>query len=452
MFMKNTMQTDINKSEVCYRSQSTGERPATVIETGERTRWLGVPFLLAAFFQGLPIAGGLQVQGARFAEDIFKSTQARATTLGYEDTIVLVLFWGALYLYAAAMTWRVLRPSTLLRFWPFSLIIVVMMGGLFWTPYPGKVAVNIVHNVGVFAIAYAAAYCYRQDSRVLLAHLGIVLGLNLVVHGIAIVTIPAIAVHLDGRWCGLTSNANTLGSIGFIALWANGAAVGFTSKAKRTAHIAFCLLAVVILAGTQSLTSIICALAAVGGIYLFESHSQHRSIRTGWVSLVFFGGFLITLLVFNFETSDLFAVLGRTTDFSGRVTTWQFAVDLILQAPVFGYGFDDNAYANQISGLPFTTYHNGFLDLAVRGGLLSLFFLLLLFIRWYHSFKKSSDLPTFFGTFFLPFLLSSILYNMTEVSFFAARNLLWITFLVAYITPAISISQPFQGYQRKDRN
>ena len=322
------------------------------------------------------------------------------------------------------------------------------------TPYPGKVAVNIVHNVGVFAIAYAAAYCYRQDALVLLTHLGIVLGLNLVVHSIAIATIPAIAIQLDGRWCGLTSNANTLGGIGFITLWANGAAVGFTSKAKRT-HIGFFLLAVAILAGTQSMTAIICALSSAGGIYLLKSYSrssQHRSTRTGWVSLAFFLSTLITILVFNVETSDWFAVLNRTTTFSGRVATWQSAIDLISQAPVFGYGFDDNAYANQITGLPFTTYHNGFLDLAVRGGLLSLFLLLLLFIRWYRSFKKSRNLPQFFGTFFLPFLLSSILYNVTEVSFFAARNLLWIMLLVALIIPEISISQPLQSYQCKDRS
>lgn len=125
------MQTDINKSEVSYRLQSTGECSATMIETGGNLRWWGVPFLLAAFVQGIPIAGGLQLQVKSIAEDIYKTTQARTTTLGYEDTIVLALFWGALYAYSTAKLLRVLRPATLLRFWPFFLIIVVMMLGLF---------------------------------------------------------------------------------------------------------------------------------------------------------------------------------------------------------------------------------------------------------------------------------------------------------------------------------
>lgn len=450
------MHTDIDKAGIYYRLQPYGAKTTLAANTRGWSNWYGVPFLLAAFIQGIPIAGGVQEQSERFAEEIYKTTQARATTLGYENTIILVLFWTALYVLAGMTVWRTLRPKTLLRFWPFLSIIIVMAIGIAWTPYPGKVAMNIVHNVGVFAIAYGAAYRYRQDSRLLLAHLGMVLGLNLLIQSAAIAVMPAVAIQWDGRWCGFTSNANTLGYIGFIALWANSATVAFTSKGKRAIHLGFCLMALMILAGSHSMTSILCTLMAVGGTYLMKvyrrpSH-QYRSIKPAWISLALLASAFSILLAFSIEPAEWFALLGRSSDFSGRQFIWQSALDLISHAPIFGYGFDDNAYANQLSGLPQSTYHNGFLDLAVRGGLVSLFLLLLLFARGYDRFKKTRNLPIFFVTSFLPFALSSILYNMTEVSFFAARNLLWITLLIAIITPEISISQYYSSYQPNKRN
>ena len=153
---------------------------------------------------------------------------------------------------------------------------------------------------------------------------------------------------------------------------------------------------------------------------------------------------IIVLLVFTTELLYLFGFVGRSSSISGRESIWLLAIDLIANSPLLGYGFDDNAYAKQISGMVHSTYHNGFLDLAVRGGLLSLSLLLVLLIRWYLRMGKTTDFQMSFLTNFLPFILASMFYNMTEVTFFSARNILWITLLVIVITPEISLFHKIQ--------
>ncbi len=443
-YTKSIVPTDINNMAVDHKIRSPIQPSTEKADAVLPSFWWSLPFLLAAFIQGLPIAGDLQVQGVRWAETIDLSTHTRATSMGYENTIVLALFWGGLYLLSVSMVWRFLRAEMLLRFWPFLLIIVFMIVSLIWSSYPAKIVVNIVHNSGVFAIAYAAAYRYRQYPKILLTHLGLVLGLNLALHAIAVFYIPSFAIQLDGRWCGLTTNANTLGSIGFIALWANGAVLGFTRKKMFKIHLLFFILAAFILVGTQSMTSIISSLVALGSTYILKSYFQNRQnrrIRSGWLSLAFIVVAVMVLLALTTGLSNWSALVGRSNNISGREAIWLSAFDLIANAPLLGYGFDSNANANEISGMVHSSYHNGFLDLAVRGGLLSLFLLMILLLRWFRRLGRTSDLQISFLTCFLPFIFASMFYNLTEVTFFSARNILWITLLVIVISPEILLKQ-----------
>ena len=61
-------------------------------------------------------------------------------------------------------------------------------------------------------------------------------------------------------------------------------------------------------------------------------------------------------------TSEVAEATGRTSSFTGRTTIWQQALDGISESPILGHGggFWDSYRAN--------TAHNGYLDVAVSGG------------------------------------------------------------------------------------
>ena len=94
-YMKSIVPTDINNMAVGHKIQSPVLSSTEKADAALPSFWFSLPFLLAAFIHGLPIGGGLQVQGTRWAESIYESTQARATTLGYENTIVYALVCGS---------------------------------------------------------------------------------------------------------------------------------------------------------------------------------------------------------------------------------------------------------------------------------------------------------------------------------------------------------------------
>ena len=95
-FMKNIVQTDISNMTEGHKTHLRVLSSTEKADAALPSFWWSLPFLLAAFIQGLPLAGGLQEQGVRWAETIYESTQARATTVGYENSIILVLVWGGL--------------------------------------------------------------------------------------------------------------------------------------------------------------------------------------------------------------------------------------------------------------------------------------------------------------------------------------------------------------------
>lgn len=96
------------------------------------------------------------------------------------------------------------------------------------------------------------------------------------------------------------------------------------------------------------------------------------------VSLYFsFFVFIIVLGDSNPLVADFTSLLGRDAGFTGRSLLWEQALELIKQKPLLGWGNDPEII--QIWGGYFST-HNQLLDIAARGGLLTLFLYICLHI------------------------------------------------------------------------
>jgi O-antigen ligase len=278
----------------------------------------------------------------------------------------------------------------------------------------------------------AAAMYYRHEPWAFPRQLGIVLGLNMLIQILAVIVIPSYAIDWQSRWHGLTTHPNTLGAMAFTTLWANAAVLISKKSYKPILHWIFALAAVVAMVGADSVTSMMVSLTVVMLIYLFSMLNRRGAGQRFYVS-VFIIAVLIVLIVTligsTFDVSGLFKLFGRDSDFTGRTSIWEDALKAIQKHPLLGWSFDDHAFLIQ-QGMAFPSYHNGYLDIAVSGGMVSVILVAFLFATWAIGFAKPSRIAKQIAPFSASYVIAYLIHNLTESSLIAPRGQLWQIFLV----------------------
>jgi O-antigen ligase len=112
--------------------------------------------------------------------------------------------------------------------------------------------------------------------------------------------------------------------------------------------------------------------------------------------------------------------------------------------PIIGWSFDGrrSAFDEIEIGLPH--FHNGYLDFMVRGGMVGLLILFSLIARTiWRILRKAKRKPDIYAHF-AAFIISLLVYNITEMTFGAWSNLMWIMFLFIYF-----LSERSRGHRRR---
>lgn len=392
-------------------------------------KWGGIPLLVLILLEGMPLNGIMPRAEELWIEQVYEQTQAAVNSYGFENAIVLSLLTGILYLFSMISLIRYSRrrvEDAVLRFWPFTLQILFMVISLIWVEYyPEKVGLNILHSLGTASIALIAAIHFRQEPLRLVRVMGVVLGLNVIVHMLPVLIFPQIGVAADGRWGGFFSHSNSFGLVAYCAVWANAAALIYTKSLGRRTHILYFIISLIALIGSGSGTSIVSALVALVGLYVLSGKSRkQKMLILGVSTYLFVVGFLL------YKMYGFFEVTGKSSDLSGRDIIWEEGIRAILMQPLYGWAFDDHAHVNQVIGMAHSSYHNGYIDLAVRGGAISLIFCFALFSMGIKALLRSSTtIQIQSKNIFLPFVLSLLVYNIAESTFFGARHIAWVIFL-----------------------
>jgi O-antigen ligase len=398
--------------------------------------------MLSLAIQGMPLGGGLVEASEMYAEEIHAITAAKVTSLGTDQSSYPAMIWATMYVMAALALIRppALRRATLLLWhqWPIVILLVMVPFSAIWSPNGGKVLMNFVHALGVTFIAISAALHYRSNPRKMLRVITSVLIANLSLHLAAVLLVPAVGVSLDGRWAGLTGQSNTLGCIAYCLLWASSVGIQI-SKGERCRLLWLgILLSVVVLIGSNSVTSIVASGIVLLVSFLYGRVQRGRLRFSVLSSLALMGAVCAALFVLVLGPSDVLEYLtgsgGRSSDLSGRTYIWLAALDLIDQYPILGWGFDDNARVILETGMPHTTYHNGYLDIAVRGGTIALVLLLAMVGRFFLDLRRLGG-DRWFPTS-LSFIVAMLIYNLSETALLTPRNILWICLLVLSFTIA----------------
>ena len=404
-------------------------------QQGHPDRWRAWPLLILMASSGMPISYTLQPTRVIALSDAAEMTAAAASSASTLNSVGNMLLLGGLYGWSAAMLLS--RPRSVVallgRSWPLLLLMAVLLASALWTYMPEKVIMNVVHNNGVLLVALASALYYRHQPELLPRELGLVLGANMGLHVAAVLLLPGYAIDWQGRWQGLTVHPNTLGALGFTAFWANAAALASGPRPPRARwHWIGCGLALAAVFGADSVTSKVCSLATLALLLGLRHLRLHRAGGNTYLSLL--AGGAMAFLLFKLVSSAidlgwLYEMLGRDPKLTGRDTVWQDAYQAIRARPLLGWGFDDHAYLIASAGMPYSSYHNGVLDLAVNGGIVSVLLLGVLILTWALRHLQRTLLAPKVAAYSVPYVLAYMLHNMTEASYVSPRGQMWVIFL-----------------------
>lgn len=420
--MKNTTSGIINK------------RTFSSSAIGKSDRWKAWPFLLLMFSSGLPLNYSLAPASPMTVEDMAELTQQATSASNVANSVSFVIFLAGLY---AVSGWMLLRKpkavgSILQQQWPIAFMLLYIVLSVSWSFDKSKVLTNIIHNSGTVMIALAAAMYYRHDPWQFPRQLGYVLGLNMFLQIAAVIVIPTYAIDWQSRWHGLTTHPNTLGAMAFTTLWANAAVIICKKYDRILPHLIFSLAAIAAMIGADSVTSMMVSLCVVTLTFFFYQLGKRGAGKNFYVSLMIVAvlGISILILLGNaLDIGSIFKLFGRDSDFTGRTSIWASAFKAIQAHPLLGWSFDDHAYLIQ-KGMEYPSYHNGYLDIAVSGGIVSVALMALLLMTWAAGFSKPSRIAAQIAPFSASFVIAYLIHNMTEASLIAPRGQLWQIFLV----------------------
>ncbi|MRW89952.1 hypothetical protein GJ699_08150 [Duganella sp. FT80W] len=405
-------------------------------------RWCAWPLLILMAASGLPISYSLTPSRIMAVADVAEQTAAAASSASTLGSLGNLLLLGGLYSWAGALLLS--RPrsaaAVLLRCWPLLLLMALLLSSALWSYLPEKVMLNVVHNNGVLLIALSAALHYRHQPASLPQQLGLVLGANMLLQVAAVLLLPGYAIDWQGRWQGLTVHPNTLGGLGFTAFWANAAALsaGPPPPCPRC-HWLGCALSLLAIAGADSVTSKVCAALVLLVLLSLRWLRRRGAGRRDYLRLLAAAVLLLALLKLlagAVDTEWLYALLGRNSQLTGRDEVWRDAYQAIGARPLLGWSFDDHAYLIASAGMPYSSYHNGVLDLAVNGGGVAVLLLALLMLNWAGAMLQPRLLAARIAPYSVAFVLAYMLHNRAEASYVSPRGQMWVIFLALLLLGA----------------
>jgi O-antigen ligase len=276
-------------------------------------------------------------------------------------------------------------------FWGFSIFFIgnFVLNGVFGS-HPA-----FMMSSAYFAVAVAGVLSVRPDDIPLaIPHVKFSLFLLVSLSLVAAVIYPSLVLEsgyrglipgLNIRLNGLSSGPNAMGPICLVAILAE---VAFPQR-NRSIHWLIILVSAVALILTQSKTTWIAGIAALGASYIALKFSRTMAdihigvIRstTAIVGAAFVGiGLLLVLLLAFGDVSSMLSPISNSregaelTTLTGRSAIWQVAMSEWERNPLFGYGPELwNAEFRSQVGMSFAySAHNEYIQSLSRAGLTGL--------------------------------------------------------------------------------
>jgi exopolysaccharide production protein ExoQ len=247
-------------------------------------------------------------------------------------------------------------------------------------------------------------------------------------------------------FCGVTyNNKNMLGMVLYVA----GLSLAWLFVSKRAEEgrfkdkswvIGFFLLIAMtlwLLFNTDSSTALGSALLGAGIILALQFPAIRRRVkRMGAYGLAVIS--LLLLLEFTVNLSNLIVgALGRDLTFTGRTEIWQAVLKEDIN-PLIGTGFYSFWLGDRVEKLSEQYYyhlgeaHSGYIEIYLTGGFIGVLLLLILLSSAIKRIAREVALDSSYGKLQLAFMITSIIYGITE-AIFDRPDLIWFVLLLMLV-------------------
>jgi len=260
----------------------------------------------------------------------------------------------------------------------------------------------------------------------------------------------------DFRWRGVTTNPNTLGVAALVTIWSATALV--SNNRTKTNYILFALgvsLGLFCVYGTNSMTSAILSVFVLVGIpisgWAAKKGGAPLVLKVIVLLFIITTGIMTLLIVIPAITNPeyLLQIVGRSTTLTGRIDIWKLGMEAISLRPWLGWGFDAHSSVSQALRMDIGQFHNGYLDILVKGGIVGLVFcLLFVFITMNRVLKASFRITPELVTFAI-YIIVFLLHNVTEATLGRERTALWLLFSFIYFYMAQPIGSLYEEQKSK---
>jgi O-antigen ligase len=342
--------------------------------------------------------------------------------------VALVLLSPAIYF---ALIWRA---------FPVVIWAFIAIGSFMWSLAP---TVSVYHGVQLLLTILMGFALIARLGTTGLAHvvyyaLGISVALSLLLIALSV---PG-SLGTDGAWQGIYTHKNVLGRT--LVLMIITAFYFVMTQQRPRFNIFVCLVCVIALVKTESMTSIT-IFAAVFGFLLF-SLSLNSRIMTRLTPALFISGAAATALAIVLVNFSLVDAYLESTDkdltFTGRTVLWNFAIDAFERQPMLGYGFKGywesvvttRDYLHFYVGQRLWFFHNNFLEVAVAFGIVGLvFFAWALLIVYFRAFYSIITNPSPINVWVTCILIQIGALTLSENPLFENHGLFQVLFAACYL-------------------
>jgi exopolysaccharide production protein ExoQ len=378
----------------------------------------------------------LDMSNAQSNPDSSSSVLRSIASMIYLITILLLGFrWQKTYKAICANKW-------------IALILFLTAISALWSSMPTVVLKKVISLMGttLFGLYLGTQYSFDRQLKLMGWAFGISIPLcfMFVLRGDGVMYTESIV----GAWKGIYLHKSTLGENMFISFLMF---YGLASLYPRHRLLfgTVCILSVILIIFSKSSMALLSLVSIITFLNLLKYLSLRSKLGTAgiFLSIVLFLVVQITLIL---NINEFLDFNNKDITISGRTPLWDALWDVIQLNPFFGYGYGSFFSASHTETEALWTMfkwgpvhsHNGYLQILVNLGFVGF---LIFIVGYFYNLGKAllsylvfKDIRTLW---IFSFLLYTVMFNLTEVSFMSINHLTWVI-SVAYIYTLNSAAVP----------
>lgn len=403
-------------------------------------------------FTSIIVIFALIVQQAAFVSIpmVMSSQSLVANPADIENPFNTVAVALSLLFIGTACLFRIKRLAfiAMTNFFAMLFMCLVILSA-FWSIHPD---VTIRRGVGYLLTMLIAAYLparYSFDDIMKLLSIGFSIS------AIGSILFAAIAPDYGvmqlsglgtGNWRGVFAHKQQLGVVMSVAVFTElyilTSCVG--QRRWRVGLLAIFSLLVLL---SDSTTALLTSVGYLAGalVYLLWKRNKLISLVIFTILIV---ALLMVFLILLVDPDTAFNLLGKDATLTGRTAIWQFALELIAQKPVLGWGYravwqPNDAITVRVDeavGWAVPHAHNTFLETTLQLGWVGLAVMVLMIcVALWRCIRCCTNGITAIGWFSLMFFVGELFIGQTEITLGQNQSIEWVIFNVLLFSCGLSL-------------